>query len=82
MSRRRRLTGRAKIPFSAIEAIAAQEIAEDALARVTAERGWKLTRHSALYRCRDGRYTLCLVWHGADGSTLTSTTRGLILEGA
>lgn len=80
MSRRRRMTGRVKVPFSAIETMAASEIAENALAGVTEERGWILTRHSALYRCRDGRYTLCLVWHSAGGSTLTTTIRGLTLE--
>jgi hypothetical protein len=79
MSARRRLVGRQKIQFEHIEKIAAGELADMALAKLSDTR-WRLTRHSALYRCKDGSYTLQLVWHGANGQTLTSTTRGLRLE--
>jgi len=76
MSIRRRHTGRVKIPFSNIEMLAAEALANSALA--TAVSGaWKLTRHSALHRCKNGSYTLHLVWHGENGQTLTSTIRGL-----
>jgi len=81
MSPRRRRTGRVKIAFEYIEAIAAAELADDALATAMGER-FTLTRHSALHRCRDGRYTLCLVWKGSGGSTLTRTIRGIEVEGA
>lgn len=71
MSPRRRHVGRVKVAFETIEAIAAEEIASCALAAAF-ETEWRLTRHSALYRCRDGRFTLCLVWHGAKGQTMTT----------
>lgn len=81
MSLRRRHTGRVKVAFSEIEALAVNEIAGDSLAQAIGG-DWTLTKHSALYRCKDCTYTLHLVWHGADNATLTSTTRGLVLEGA
>lgn len=81
MSMRRRRTGRMKIDFAVIEKIAAAEIATAALAAV-ATCAWKLTRHSAFYRCKNGRYTLCLVWHGSNGETLTSTMRNIELAEA
>jgi hypothetical protein len=81
MSSRRRFTGRLKVPFEHIEKIAASELAEDAFAKAMGT-SWTLTRHSALYRRKDGSYTLQLIWRGADGTTLTSTMRGLRLEQA
>jgi hypothetical protein len=79
MSTRRRHTGRVKIDFAKIEEFAASELAASALA---AAKGcdWTLTKHSALYRCRSGLYTLCLTWHGPNRETLTSTMRNLRLE--
>lgn len=82
MSARRRRTGRVKIAFSAIERIAANEIACEAFASAMGETDWRLTRHSALHRCKDGSYTLCLIWHGASGGMLTKTMRGIRLEEA
>lgn len=82
MSMRRRRTGRVKVAFSAIETLAAKELADSAFAKAMGEKTWTLTRHSALYRRKDGSYTLCLVWHGGKGHTLTSTMRGLRLEEA
>ncbi len=79
MSMRRRRTGRVKIEFSKIEEMAAQHLAASALASAMNE-AWRLTKHSALHRRKDGSYTLCLVWHGENGATLTSTMRGLQLE--
>ena len=79
MSARRRFTGRVKVAFEAIERIAAEEIADMALAKAVSA-DWALTKHSALYRCKNGSYTLCLVWHAADGKTLTSTTRNIRLD--
>ncbi|RWG12248.1 MAG: hypothetical protein EOQ55_27230 [Mesorhizobium sp.] len=79
MSQRRRHTGRVKVDFAQIEALAASELATSALAAAMGC-DWTLTRHSALYRCRDGLYTLCLVWHGPNRETLTTTMRGLQLE--
>ncbi|MBN9067070.1 MAG: hypothetical protein J0H60_11590 [Rhizobiales bacterium] len=79
MSARRRMTGRVKVPFDRIEKIAAEELADMALAKASGT-SWKLTRHSAFYRCKDGSFTLQLVWHGGNGQTLTSTTRGIRLE--
>ncbi|MBE7186471.1 MAG: hypothetical protein INR68_18925 [Methylobacterium mesophilicum] len=76
MSARRRRTGRLKIPFSSIEAMAAGELADSALVKALGG-NWSLTRHSALYRCKNGSYTLHLVWHSDEGRTLTSTIRGL-----
>lgn len=76
MSARRRHTGRVKIPFSSIEMLAAEALANSALAGALGGT-WTLTKHSALYRCKNGSYTLHLVWHGATGQTLTSTIRGL-----
>lgn len=81
MSMRRRRTGRLTVPFGEIEKLAALAIADSALAGALAET-WTLTRHSALHRCKDGSYTLHLVWHGSAGTTMTSTTRGLVLEDA
>jgi hypothetical protein len=81
MSLRRRHVGRIKVAFSEIEALAANEIAGDSLANAIGG-DWTLTKHSALYRCKDGTYTLNLVWHGSGGFTLTSTTRGLLLGDA
>lgn len=78
MSIRRRHTGRIKVPFDTIEKLAAEALANEALAAAV-DTSWTLTRHSALYRCKDGRYTLCLIWHGNAGQTLTSTMRGLQL---
>lgn len=79
MSPRRRRTGRVKIAFEKIEAIAAAELVENAFAKVMGCQ-WTLTKHSALYRNKAGLYTLCLVWHGPERQTLTSTMRGLKLE--
>ncbi len=81
MSIRRRRTGRVTVQFEEIERLAALSIAENAFAKAMAET-WTLTRHSALYRRKDGSYTLNLVWHGSAGTTLTSTVRGLVLEDA
>lgn len=81
MSVRRRRTGRLKIPFSSIEAMAAEALSNSALA--SALNGpWTLTKHSALYRCKNGTFTLHLVWHSTAGRTLTSTLRGLRVEAA
>ena len=82
MSARRRRTGRVRVAFTAIEQIAATAIAADAFAEAMTETDWKLTRHSALHRCKDGSYTLCLIWHAAGGGTLTKTMRGIRLEEA
>ncbi|MBZ9678918.1 hypothetical protein [Mesorhizobium sp. ES1-1] len=79
MSPRRRNTGRVKIDFAKIEAFAASELATDALAAAMGCE-WKLTKHSALYRCRNGLFTLCLIWHGPNRETLTSTMRNLRME--
>lgn len=79
MSARRRRTGRVKVPFHLIEKIAAEQIAESALAAAMNE-DWRLTKHSALHRCKDGSYALCLIWHGSGKRTLTSTIRNLRLE--
>lgn len=81
MSVRRRRTGRVKVPFHLIEKIAAEELANDALASAIND-DWRLTKHSALHRCKDGSYTLCLIWHGSGRRTLTSTIRNLRLEDA
>lgn len=76
MSVRRRRTGRLKIPFSSIEALSNSALA-------SALNGpWTLTKHSALYRCKNGTFTLHLVWHSTAGRTLTSTLRGLRVEAA
>ena len=80
MSRSRRKVGRLKVAFSRIEALAARQLADDAFAQAMGCRDWSLTKHSALYRCKDGSYTLCLIWHSGQGQTLTSTTRGIRLE--
>jgi len=77
---RRRRTGRVRIAFEVLEKLAAQYMREDALAQAMGSEGWTLTRHSALHRCKNGTYTLCLIWHSGTGLTFTSTTRGLRLE--
>jgi len=64
-----------KVPFSEIEK-AASAVLEDGSALSTWT-DWRLTRHSAFYRRKDGSYTLCLVWHGTNGETMTRTIRGL-----
>jgi hypothetical protein len=79
MSARRRNIGRVKIDFAKLEAIGSAQLAGDALAEAMGC-AWTLTRHSALYRCRDGLYTLCLIWHGPNRETLTKTMRGIRLE--
>ena len=79
--RQKRRVGRVKVDFAHLEALAASELAADKLAAAMGT-DWKLTRHSALYRCKGGLYTLCLVWHGADGQTLTATMRNIELEAA
>lgn len=79
MSARRRNTGRVKIDFAKLEGIGASQIAGDALAEA-AGCAWTLTRHSALYRCRDGLYTLCLIWHGPNRETLTKTIRNIEIK--
>lgn len=76
MSRR---TGRLKIEFAVIEEIAAKQLATYALSKAR-QTVWTLTRHSALYKRKDGSYTLSLIWHGSDGETLTSTIRNIRLE--
>lgn len=76
---RRHRTGRLPVPFSVIEKLAVSLFDEEPL--VFLPKGiWCLTRHSALYRRKNGTYTLCLVWHGDKNSTLTQTVRGLELE--
>ncbi len=77
---RRHRTGRSPVPFSLIEQLATSLLDEDPFFIMPAGNNWQLTRHSALYRRKNGTYTLCLVWHGEDGSTLTQTVRGLELE--
>ncbi|MEC9243441.1 hypothetical protein [Nitratireductor rhodophyticola] len=76
---RRHRTGRSPVPFSVIEKLAASLLDEEPLFFLP-KGSWCLTRHSALYRRKNGTYTLCLVWHGDDNSTLTQTVRGLELE--
>lgn len=77
MSRRRRHVGRVKVDFSVIEKFAAEAFPDTPLA-VISER-WSLSRKSALHRCKNGTYTLCLIWKSPDGMALTSTYRGLVL---
>lgn len=78
MSRRRAHTGRVKVDFAVIERFAAEAL-KDAPLRVIG-RDWALSRKSALHRCKNGTFTLCLIWRSAEGLSLTSTHRGLRLE--
>lgn len=78
MSKRKMRVGRVRVPFADLEKIAAEHIASMALAKAS-DQSWRLTRHSAFYRRKDGTYTLNLVWHGSEGMTLTGTIRGLEL---
>ena len=79
MSARRRNTSRVRMSFEEIETLSGTKLAGDALAEAMGG-VWTLTRHSALYRCRDGLCTLCLIWHGPNRETLTKTVRGIQLE--
>ncbi len=78
MSRRRHRVGRVKVDFAVIEKFAADAKADNALAALADS--WELSRKSALHRCKNGTYTLCLIWKSPDGMALTSTYRGLVLE--
>lgn len=77
MSRRRIHTGRVKVDFAVIERFAADAL-QDSPLRVIG-RDWTLSRKSALHRCKNGTFTLCLIWRSVDGMSLTSTHRGLRL---
>ena len=72
--RRRRKIGRLNVKFDIIEQLAS-EIAGDVLF-LRPEIDWRLTKHSAIYACKDGSLTVCLVWH-APGTTVTRTVRGI-----
>lgn len=76
---RRNKTGRVRVDFATIEKLASSVIQDEQLATLADD--WRLTRHSAVYRCKDGSLTLCLVWH-ADNMTMTRTIRGLRPEAA
>ena len=80
MSKRR--IGRLNVEFEKIEEFASKLERDDpSLFRVLAD--WELTRHSAVYRCKDGSLTICLVWHGKEPkATMTRTIRGVWPEAA
>ncbi|PZO81623.1 MAG: hypothetical protein DI629_03540 [Mesorhizobium amorphae] len=76
MMAKRQKYGRVNAPWEVIERFAAHEIATMALAKLDDQ--WTLTRHSAFHRCKNGTFTLRLVWHGSKkGRTMSSTIRGL-----
>lgn len=72
---RGRKPGRVKVAFAEF-----LSLAEPHSALVQALQGdWALTQHSALFRRKDGTFTLRLVWHGSNGTTLTKVIRNLRL---
>lgn len=76
MSKRFR-TGRVKIDFAVIERFAAQEAAS---AILPADDGtWTLSRKSAIHRCKNGSFTICLIWTRGTMS-MSSVIRGVRLE--
>lgn len=75
MSKRYR-TGRVKVDFAVIERFAAGEFAS---AVRPADEAWTLSRKSAIHRCKNGTFTICLIWTRGCVS-VTSVTRGVRLE--
>lgn len=75
MARRRYHVGRVKVDFSVVEKLAATARADTPLP--VAKEVWELSRKSSIYRCKNGSYTLCLIWVSSAGYRLSSTHRGL-----
>lgn len=76
MSKRFR-TGRVKVDFAVIERFAGLEAAS---AILPANDGtWTLSRKSAIHRCKNGSFTVCLIWTSGSLS-MSSVIRGVRLE--
>lgn len=79
MSRRRR-TGRVTVDFAIIEKFATAAAADLSIGELADN--LTLSRKSSLHRCKNGSFTLCLIWRSSDGLQISSTYRGLQLEAA
>jgi hypothetical protein len=79
MKRHTKRVGWVQIDFDVIERAAAAELAEDPLRSLG---DWTLSRKSSLSRCKNGSYTLCLIWKDGPNRQLMKVMRGLRLEAA
>ncbi len=71
----KRRAGRLNLNLDELGLLAVRALSDKPSRLVTGP--WRLTRHSSVFRRRDGTLTLVLVWHAACGATLTQTIRGV-----